>query len=238
MAQADDDIPVLPLNGDLILPLDGVNPLVVGIDITTPQTVLFIVQSHGENVVDPTVEILKPNGERLAYNDDCGDFIAMEYRLKATDSMLFRLTLSESGRYLARINSFNGVSQGEVLIRIPVIQPITAIRRTDSAEKVEIEVVLPLDTIYSYEFEAQADETLTITAHSRRSDPVLKLRDATGAIIAQNDDHNSEDLTLNIFDARITVTLAETGTYTLELSEFLGRGGAYESVEITIEREP
>jgi hypothetical protein len=49
-------------------------------------------------------------------------------------------------------------------------------------------------------------------------------------VLAQNDDHASTNLTLDIFDAQIVYDAPDDAPLTIELREFLGRAGLIELV--------
>jgi hypothetical protein len=172
------------------------------------------------------LEILTPGLQRLAYNDD-----AMLDGLNPLDAALVRLPLPEAGQYTIRVNSFNGASIGEVEVLLMVVEPLA----TETADDT-IRVTLHENSVYTYPLEVTAGEAYTITALDPKGvlDAVLSMRDTQGNQIAHNDDHRSGELTLNIFDAKLTFTAPSDGKVTLELREFLGRGGTF---EIRIARE-
>jgi hypothetical protein len=233
-AAQSDSITPIAANTAITLRLDGQGTTWLAYDAPESQAITVTVQATGES--DPVVEILKPDGTRLAYNDD-HPYDAIEMREFApTDAGLIGLTLPIAGRYLIRVNSFNGVSAGEVEVALKVVDLFKAeISDLSDSDGAKITFELPTDGIYSYSFEGTAGQILTLTARDPAGlmDSVITLKDASGAVVASNDDHHSNDFSLNIFDARIAdFTVSTDAIYTLEVREFTGRAGL---IEITIQ---
>ena len=93
--------------------------------------------------------------------------------------------------------------------------PITV----DTPTKVALSGTTPV--VLSYE--AMDAETVTITARSLEPegvlDPMLTLYDASGTVIASNDDHENPSSNLTLFDAQIDgAALPAAGTYTIEVA--------------------
>jgi hypothetical protein len=62
----------------------------------------------------------------------------------------------------------------------------------------------------------------------------LRLFDSDDELIAMNDDHGSQDLTLDVLDSRLLdVEIPADGDYIIQLTDFLGREGTF---EIRVER--
>lgn len=186
-----------------------------------------------ESVMQDTVlEVLNPKGRRLAYNDD---HHTDRPELLDSDSVIDTLLLPEPGLYLIRVNTYGGIFDSEVELTLEQADLFDT-ETSVEAGITTITGVLPAHQRYTYNFEASEGDSVTITARdvAHQIDPRLLLLDVDDQIIAENDDHNSDDLTLDVFDARITIEIPEDGDYTLILVEFMGRAGQF---EITIEKQ-
>ncbi len=82
------------------------------------------------------------------------------------------------------------------------------------------------DTNHLYTYEGRVGEvrTFTVTARDGNFDPMLRVLDPNGNLIAENDDIAFPD---NI-NAQVVVTLPMDGTYSLIVGEFGFDGGAYQ----------
>lgn len=217
----------LESNTALTLRLDGKSAALLTYTAPEVQTITLTVRAISE--LDPVVELLTPDGQRLAYNDD-----ASLTGLAPTDAALVGLTLPEAGDYTVRVNTFNGVTEGEVEVLLTVVDSIPATISEPDEGITTIQVQLPKNGVYRYELPITTDQMVQITARDPFGglDPVLTLRNAAGEVVTRNDDHNSTDWTLNIFDAQLKeIIIPADGVYTLELREFIGRAGV---IEITI----
>ncbi|MBC8098350.1 MAG: hypothetical protein H7Y11_02805, partial [Armatimonadetes bacterium] len=161
----------------------------------------------------------------VAYDDDSAAGLA---GYAPTDAALIALTLPP-GEYSVRVNSFNGVTVGEV----ELLLTLDAALDTQTPSVDTLTVTLYADEVYGVPLMLESIAGLSITVRDPLGvlDPLVTLRDAEGRVVAANDDHNTLDLTLNIFDARISpAEVLPPGAYTLEIREFLGRAGAMEVV--------
>lgn len=197
----------------LMLTLDGQGPALATFTAAPGDRVTLTAQAMDD--LDTTLELLGPNGRRVAFNDDHGTDDAA---LAASDSRITRLTLDHAGDYVVRVDSFNGVTVGDVRLTLDVLPPPDADTR---------DVLLLRGEALTIPLALDAGDRLTVTLRDPRGlrDPLLRLYAPDGALVAVNDDHASADLMLNLFDARLDVTVDAAGEYWLELREFLGRGG-------------
>ena len=183
---------------------------------------------------DSVISVLGPNLRKIAYNDDSHILEADGSISIQRDAQIRQLRLPRDGSYTIRVDSFNGVSSGQVEI---LLSESTRFDETiaDSDGQTRIDLTLPERAVYAYSFDLAASESLTISAIDPGTgiDPVLLLRNADGEIMAFNDDHGSMVLDLNVLDARLSFTAEETGRYTLEAWDFLGSPG---SLRILIQR--
>lgn len=207
------DVPRLIPGTALTLTLDGQGAAVATFTAASGDHVTLSAQAIDD--LDTTLELLGPNGRRAAFNDDHG---TDDPALAASDSRILWLTLDHAGEYVVRVDSFNGVTAGDVQLTLDVLPPPDAAAR---------EVLLLRGEALTIPLALDAGDRLTVTLRDPRGlrDPLVRLVAPDGALIAANDDHASADLTLNLFDARLAVTVDAAGEYRLELREFLGRGG-------------
>ena len=88
-----------------------------------------------------------------------------------------------------------------------------------------------------YILEVDADTTLSILARdtSGTLDPVLHVYDSDDTLIGFNDDHQSNDLSLDVLDAGvIDLAFYEDTILTIRVSDYLGRKGSIELIIATI----
>lgn len=205
----------------------GAGPTDVIYTAAPGEVVTVTARSNAEEPIDVTLEILREN-ERIAFNDDHRTNLEL---LAPLDSAISGLLLEETGSYTLRIHSFSGAQSGEVEVLVqsePLIQPCVT-----PAQAVELAAHQPFVCL----LDLQAGQTVALTARDTSStlDPVLALLDADDVLLAQNDDHNSDDLLLNVLDARIAkYEISTTGTYTVRVSDF---GGAAGALDLRIEIE-
>ena len=208
--------------------LSGEGSTDIPYEVNESTVVTIIVRNlESENPIDTTLQVIDPDGKPLAFNDD---HHTQRDDLAATDSVLENLQLTAVGTYTLRLNSFNGVSKGQVEL---VFEPgdIYEAAIQDDGDTTIITAKLPAFGRYTYTFSSEGSETLTITARdtSGTLDPLLRLRDPSGEVVAFNDDHAAFNLSLDTFDAQIVdFAVAEAGEYSVEVTDFAGRVGTFE----------
>jgi hypothetical protein len=186
-----------------------------------------------DSALDTTLAVIAPDGQLLAYNDDTllppiepnteGPDAAPRLQ---RDAELTALYLPQAGAYTLRVDSFNGVSAGQAEVTLTQATLSETISTDDTAETRR--VYLLAGRSHREALELAADSRVTISAQdaSGTLDPLLRLIAPDGRVIASNDDHNSDDLTLNVFDAQIRAVLPGTaGRYTVEIRDFTGAAG-------------
>jgi hypothetical protein len=191
-----------------------------------------------DGAVDTTLEILDSSNARLGYNDDHG---SNRTDLGSFDSYIRDLKLTSSGEVIIRVNSFSGVASGRVEVTVTSSAAAPAPTQTPPSNQGSgTEVVtgnVPTGGTFDHVISAQQGDVLTITVRSTDNvlDPKVAIVDSSGTILIENDDHGTEDTTLDRYDSRITnFTLPSGGTFTLQVSGFAGSGGTF---EMTIERK-
>lgn len=105
---------------------------------------------------------------------------------------------------------------------------------TPAIEIVEGEVSSLLE--FEHDFDAEAGEIITVVVRSLGAplDLTLVIVDEDDEVIAENDDHESDDESLDVYDARIAgLEIPADGTYTVQVSnEFFGE----DEIELVIIR--
>ncbi len=177
---------------------------------------------------DLVLDVLAPDGESIAYNDD---HQTDRTDLIPTDAAIDKLVLAQPGTYTLRVDTYGGIFAGEAEVTFSAADLYGATIERDTDSGTNIEALLPTGNPYAYTFEAASGDTLTFTARdtSNTLDPRLRLVDATtGDLLAANDDHNTADPALDLLDARITsFVVPATGRYTVIVSDFLGKAGRF-----------
>lgn len=174
--------------------------------------------------LDLVVDILDINGNRLAYNDDWAGGHDVESDdpalagLNATDAAVVRLPIPVDGELTVRVNTFNGEGAGDVSVAVRLADPV----ELTIGETLWVPIPLAGSTPVALAVEG-GSFTVTVSDPSGRLDPVARVLDASGAVVAANDDHDGLRPDLNRFDAAVGVRQA--GQFELQIAEFMGRAG-------------
>lgn len=188
-------------------------------------------------VLDTTLEVLDASNTRLAYNDDHG---SVRTDLDTYDSYIRDLKLTSGGEVTIRVDTFTGAGSGQVEVLLTSSVAVSVPTQTPSTQTSGPEVVtgnVPTAGTFDHTITAQQGDILTITVRSTDNilDPKVALVDSSGTILIENDDHGTDDTSLDNLDSRISnFTLPSGGTFTIQISGFGGSGGAF---ELTIERK-
>ena len=234
MGQPDDPADALTADESRVVMLDGTRPTLLEFEAESGDVVTIIARTlepdtgerEARNVV---VDVLDADGHRLAYNDN---HFGYDDDLLPTDAVIEKLILPQSGTYTIRVNTYGGIFPGEVEMRLLEADLFEATIK-ESDDVLTLTASLPTNQSYSYTFGARAGDVMQIRVRdtSGTLDPVLRLLDSDGNQIAFNDDHGTASTTLDVFDAMLSgVTVSADGRYTLIISDFLGRSGAFELV--------
>lgn len=229
ITQAQDSIPLQA--DDPITVTIGESPAWLSYDGTAGDSIsITTLTAVTDTAPDTTIEILYPDGQRLDYNDDT---ILPDGNLKS-DAQLLKLELPVDGTYQIRIDSFNGVSEGEVDVLLTSPTVSLDVLETDTLTIVRGDI--PAGDSLRYEIDLSADTTVSVTVRdvSGTLDPVLSIYDGD-TLLSFNDDHSSDDLTLDVLDAQVNnITLAEDTTLTIDVRDYLGRSGTVELIINTV----
>lgn len=220
--------------------LEPDTPLVVSITADEPAVVIY--ESPGDEVLDfsvralsddldTTLALLGPDDELLAYNDDTLVQDDAGNPQVQRNPQLDAVYLAQAGRYRLRVDSFNGVGEGEAELLVSASPSVMLLGAAGTEDTQVYAVRLLAGARAIIELDLSAGQRLTLTARdtSRTLDPVLRLSDAAGVMLAENDDHGSADLTLDVLDAQITdVEIVSDGTYQVMVWDFMGAAGRLE----------
>lgn len=171
------------------------------------ETVTVTADSGG--ALDLVLELIGPDGTSISYAD-------------ATDNdapSIVRVPVGDAGDYIVRVNTFNGEGIGDVEITLIVEPPLTL-----TPDTLAIRVPLganAIETVLIQGFDGEA--AITVRDPNGLLDPRAELIGGGGVVVAANDDHGTADVSLNRFDARLTVGIPDGAA--LQITEFLGRAG-------------
>jgi hypothetical protein len=180
------------------------------------QTVtISAVDASETGVLDVSLRLIAPNDSEEATNDDHTGIDLTT----PVDAQLSNHTLAASGNYVVRVELVNGSGT----YRLGVVQELPFILNTDSATHIQgsLEGSLPKQV---WTFEGKAGQVFTITMQTTDGelDPVLRLLNSQGDVIAENDD--AADSALGKNAQLVMVNIPSDGTYTLEAVRFSGAG--------------
>jgi hypothetical protein len=176
---------------------------------------------------DTTLEILTPDGYRLDYTDDV---ILSDGTIKS-DAILQNIALPIDGNYRIRVDSFNGVSEGQVEVIITQRSETYIEITSDDLTIVQGDVIERESLHYTLEVSAGTSLSIIVRDRSGILDPILYVYDANDTLMAFNDDHQSNDLSLDVLDARLVdLAITEDTRLTIVVRDYLGRSGSIELI--------
>lgn len=173
------------------------------------QITLTALDLNQTETFDLALRLLGPDGSEEAFNDN-------DETRGTLDSQISDHLLQQDGRYMVVVERVAGEGEytlGLVLPRL-VDVPVELLRG-------ELFAAAPAQR---WAFAGRAGQRLTITlsAVSGDLDPLLRLRDASGAVIAENDD--ADDPALGRDSQLVDVRLPAGGTYVIEAASYSGAG--------------
>ncbi len=208
----------------------GVDPAWLTYSGTTGEIItITTLTAVTDTAPDTTLEILYPDGQRLDYNDDT---ILPDGNLKG-DAMLREIELPIDGDYLIRVDSFNGVSEGDVDVLLTYADTALDVLSTDDLTIVSGDIASQDSLIYTIDVPAESNLSVTARDVSGTLDPIVRLF-AEDTLLIFNDDHTSGDLSLDVLDAQVSNFSIDSDTAVeIVVSDYLGRAGSVELI-ITI----
>lgn len=187
------------------------------LNVVAGQTVtISAVDASETGILDVSLKLIAPDGSEEASNDDHSGIDLTT----PVDAQLSNHVLATSGNYVVRVELVNGSGT----YRLGVVQELPFTLNTEEATYLQgnLEGSLPKQ-LWTFEGTAGQVFTITIQTTSGELDPVLRLLDARGDVVAENDD--AADSALGKNAQIVMVTIPANGTYTLEASRFSGAGG-------------
>jgi hypothetical protein len=175
--------------------------------------------------LDVALRIVAPDGNEVLYiNDDETGVL-----LSPTDVLVEDFAFEQVGIYSLIVERISGV--GQYALGLAGTEPLPF----DSTANNEVQVSGSLEEARisdSWTFEGTANLTLTITmsALDDTLDPLLRVFDAQGTLLFENDDAENPDL---FRDAQIVdLVLPRNGIFTIEATRFDGQGRYELTVEV------
>ncbi len=179
------------------------------------------VQATTDNF-DPRVSVYL-NNDYVVDNDDYG---STDPVLKTTDARIYNWIATQDGQYEIDVRGYQD-SAGDFKMTIEHVA--SGAPTGTPTEDVQLGSVNSGEN-YTYSFDAQAGDWVTITARALTTDfdPYVTLTSADGTVLIDNDDNGSDSGDLAYFDARIpNYHISESGTYTVEVSGYNGSSGQF-----------
>lgn len=178
--------------------------------------------------IDPTLTVLSPVGQLVAFNDDHGDAESEgAFDLPSSRDAGVEFIPEETSLMTVRVGSYDWAYAGpytltlrgvEVIERYPV-----SILRSASGNVIE-DVLDPLpDRVAraAYSFPALTDWPVTLRLSSDDFDAVLEVYDFSGELLVSNDDHDSDIFTLPArTDAALALTIPADSIYYVLVKSF------------------
>ncbi|MFN8373472.1 MAG: pre-peptidase C-terminal domain-containing protein [Anaerolineae bacterium] len=178
--------------------------------------------------IDPLLTLLNEDGDVLAENDDHEN---RDTALDLFDARIENFVLPEDGTYTIEVDEYFG-DPGDFELTINFATSITEAL----SGPLEIEGNVPANGRFEQVFTANEGDVVTITVRADSNsdlDPILRLLDAGGETIAENDDHASEDTSLSRYDSQIAAfTIPANGRYLVVVTGFGTSSGDF---RLTIE---
>jgi hypothetical protein len=195
------------------------------IDVVEPMTTDIRVIADALSDLDVALRIVAPDGNEVLYiNDDETGVL-----LSPTDVLVEDFAFEQVGIYSLIVERISGV--GQYALGLAGTEPLPF----DSTANNEVQVSGSLEEARisdSWTFEGTANLTLTITmsALDDTLDPLLRVFDAQGTLLFENDDAENPDL---FRDAQIVdLVLPRNGIFTIEATRFDGQGRYELTVEV------
>ena len=224
------DAGTISANAPTMVQLSGSGPADLIYTATSSETISVSARSLAPSgTLDLTVEVLNASGSRLDFNDDHG---TERVDLDTFDSLISDLTLPGAGDYTIRVNTFSGSGTGnvEVILSTVAQTPEPVVTDVPGGDGEVITGTVPDNGTYTLDVELAQGDVLTITVRGLNNfDPRVALLDVKDRVVAENDDHGTDDTSIGRFDSRIeNVQITAAGTYTIEIAGFGGTGGDFE----------
>ncbi|RMF80241.1 MAG: hypothetical protein D6737_08635 [Chloroflexi bacterium] len=218
-------------NSPTTVQLTGSGPVNLSYNSPGNETVSITLRAlgAGDSSVDTVLSVLDPSGFEIGRNDDHG---GVRPELAGLDSALVDLPLTAPGTYTIVVDSFGGLGAGPVEVLVESGAGSAPPKGNGTSETFNGSVAQ--NETFTQNLNFNAGDVVTISVRGINGfDPFTSLRDAGGVVVAENDDHGTNDSSLAAFDSKIqNFTIPASGNYTLEVRGF---GGAAGSFDVTVE---
>jgi serine/threonine-protein kinase len=173
-----------------------------------------------EDDLDPVLELQDLNGNELAFDDDSGGGL----------NALIRFQAPVTGTYIVRASFFSFDDAGAYEIGIEPLDA-RAINGGELTSGMTVRGQITDDAIETlYTFEAQPGGRVTVSIESLFGDldTTLALLGPNGSMVAENDDHNSDEIELFFAtdSAMVNIPIDAAGTYTIIAGRYQGQLGS------------
>ncbi|MFP4324139.1 MAG: hypothetical protein ACLFTK_16915 [Anaerolineales bacterium] len=185
--------------------LDGGERISVSVEVLDPESAL--------DVMD---EVIAPDGESLAFDDDSG---------ANNNAFLRDISTTVAGTYEIRIAAQNNATVGAYRLwwqraTDPPTAPPPTNAPTLSPPTGRLDITILPDETFTMQVAGDTGQTLNIVLEGHEEfDSVLRVIDPVGSIIVDVDD------VAGSLDPRTRLTLLSTGVYTVQVSGYDGSGG-------------
>lgn len=174
---------------------------------TTGQYItISAIESSGSDALDLALRLIAPDGSEVAYSDD----------------QIIDQPLAADGTYIVIVERVDGT--GAYTLGVSETQTVNF--DANSVAKLEGELNDNF-TIQRWSFEGQAGQSFTLTMQADTLDPILRLVNASGEVIDENDD--TGDPALGSAAQIVNAQLPENGRYIVEAAS-VGGNGHYELI--------
>jgi sugar lactone lactonase YvrE len=179
------------------------------------EVTLSAVDASGSGALDLALHLIAPDGTEDAANDNQESGLLTA----PTDAQIANYVLKASGAYTVRVSRVDG--GGTYVLGVSLSQAVTLNPSGVTRVTGVLGGVLPTER---WIFDGKAGQTFTLTLNALDGtlDPALTLLDASGKVIAQNDD--AKDTALGPNAQLPQVKLPANGRYILEASRSNGEG--------------
>ncbi|MFC1960210.1 discoidin domain-containing protein [Chloroflexota bacterium] len=193
--------------------------------VTADEPVVITVQAPD---IDPTLAVLSPVGQVVAFNDDHADAgSAGAFDLPSPRDAGVEFVPAESGLMTVRVGSFEWAYAGPYTLTLSGLEvieryPVSILRNANGSVIEGALAALP-DRVAraAYSFPALTDWPVTLRLTSDDFDAVLAVYDFSGELLVSNDDHDSAEFTLPArTDAALQLTIPADSIYYVLVQSF------------------
>ena len=220
------------------------------IDLVPGSEITITSESLGSGL-DTTLRIVDPLGEQLAFNDDAPPAAGLS---EVLDSQI-AFVATQPGVYIIEVAGFSGNSVGgyELTVDreravdggIPSDEPAqsffdvedASLLTTELDETQRFEETLTVSSsVDEYQITLEAGESLTVSVEAAPGsgiDPTVQIVDATGAVLAFNDDAPDGSPVGNTRDSFVVANITRDDEYFVQVGSFSGQSNGDYVMNVT-----